>query len=178
VLIFERIEHKEHPEFESAYCVYEQSFPAFERRTRSDQVQALNDKQYHFNLIKSQEGIFLGILLIWHATDFIYIEHLAITPKARGKSIGTRILEQLKVTAKKPIILEIDPPVDEISVKRKRFYKKVGFVDDGRAYIHNSYQKQTQPHTLDILSFPAISDPLFESFKQYIDSHIMKYSER
>jgi len=177
MLSVERVKHKDHPEFETAYRVYEESFPAFERRTRVDQLHALSEKDYHFNLIKGQSGDFLGILLTWQHDDFTYIEHLAITPKARGKRIGTRILAHLKVTAQKPIILEIDPPVDDVSVKRKRFYENVDFVDEGRFYTHYSYQKNTCPHRLDILSFPSISDSLFSTFKQYIDSHIMKYSE-
>ena len=177
MLTFERVEHQEHPEFEAAYRVYEESFPAFERRTRSDQIHALSDKQYHFELIKNQQGEFLGILLTWKNDNFLYIEHLAITPAVRGMNIGTRILEHLKTTVNKPIILEIDPPVDDVSVNRKRFYENVDFVDQGRSYIHYSYQKKTQPHTLDILTFPAISDHLFESFKQHVQSQVMKYSE-
>lgn len=177
MLIFERIEDISHPYFEQAFSLYEESFPAFERRTREDQIRALSDKEYHFNLIKSLEGNMLGILLYWDNAEFFYIEHFAISVKKRGQNIGTRTLDNLKSVVQKPIVLEIDPPVDDICIKRKRFYQGAEFVHTDKRYTHRSYRKTAKAHDLHIMSYPAISDELFQNFKQYINSHIMKYSE-
>jgi len=178
MLTFERVESLTHPYFEKAFSLYQESFPVFERRTRADQISALHDSAYHFDVIKAQEGDFLGILLTWQHADFLYIEHLAITPMARGKRIGTRTLAYLKKIAKQPIILEIDPPVDDISTNRKHFYEKANFSAGKFIHIHPSYRKDTQPHTLNIMSFPAISVHRYTSFKGYLDNHIMQYAER
>jgi len=177
MLNFERIIDIEHPYFEEAFALYEQSFPSYERRSRADQIRALDEKEYTYNLIKSAKGEVLGILLYWDHADFFYIEHLAIHSNKRGQNIGTLTLSQLKEVVKKPIILEIDPPEDDISIKRKRFYETADFTYTDKIYTHHSYTKSAQAHELHIMSYPTISDALFSTFKAYIKSHIMKYSE-
>lgn len=177
MLNFERIEDVNHPYFEEAFSLYEASFPFFERRAREDQVRALSDKEYSFNIIKNPEGEMLGILLYWDNADFFYIEHLAVNLEKRGQNIGTRTLSHLKSVVNKPIILEIDPPNDDISIKRKSFYLRGGFTYTDKMYTHYSYRKTAQAHDLHIMSYPAISGALFNTFKQYINSNIMKYSE-
>jgi len=176
MLTFERVKDKDHPYFEIAFALYEVSFPIFERRTKSDQIRALTDQAYHFNLIQNQEGKFLGILLTWHQNDFIYIEHFAISTKERGKSIGSHTLQHLKEVSQKPLILEIDIPIDDISISRKHFYKRAGFIDSGFSHFHPSYRKETQPHNLEIMSYPAIPKRTYEQFKQQLDTHVMQYS--
>jgi len=177
MLTFERVESPTHPYFETAFSLYQESFPVFERRTRADQISALHDSAYHFDVIKAQDGDFLGILLTWQHFDFLYIEHLAITPTARGKRVGSDTLASLKKMTNKVIILEIDPPLDEISIKRKHFYEKANFSAGKFSHIHPSYRKNTQPHRLDILSFRTLSEEAYNHFKHYLDTHIMQYAE-
>lgn len=177
MLIFERIASATHPYFESAFSLYQASFPVFERRTRADQISALHDHAYHFDIIKSQEAGFLGILLTWQQADFLYIEHLAIAPEARGKQVGSETLAYLKKMTNKAIILEIDPPIDALSIKRKHFYEKADFIAGKFNHVHPSYRQNTQPHTLCIMSFPTLSEPIYQRFKHYLETHIMQYAE-
>lgn len=173
---FERIHSQKHYLFEQAFELYQESFPIFEQRRRCDQVDVLSDSAYHFNLVLCENEL-LGILLTWQVEDYIYIEHFAISSGKRGQNIGTRVLEYLKSGSGKPIILEIDPPNDSISLKRKAFYEKVGFVESDLMHKHPPYQLGWEAHALKIMSYPSISDQTYDSFKCYLDNHIMKYAE-
>lgn len=48
-----------------------------------------------------------------------------ILPALRGQRYGSRALSMLPND--RPVILEIDPPVDEIAIRRKGFYERCGF---------------------------------------------------
>jgi len=177
MLVFERIEDKTHPYFEQAFAIYVNSFPVFERRAKYDQISALTDNEYHFIIIKNETEKLLGILLTWNKEDFIYVEHFAITPLARGKSIGTRILKYLKKVADKTILLEIDPPIDKVSIKRRAFYQRLGFIVSSKTHIHPSYRNETEAHKLVIMSYPELSDDVYDSFQEGLRNQIMEYSE-
>lgn len=178
MLIFERVEDSKHPDFEAAFAIYESSFPQFERRVRADQIRALQDKDYHFNLIKDTQQQLLGIVLTWQFNGFVYVEHLAIAKEARGQNIGTTTLTYLKNHNHKALLLEIDPPLDSVSIKRKQFYEKAGFVDTGMEYTHYSYQQQPRPHSLKIMAFPALAKQEFEQFLNFVQARVMVYSQQ
>lgn len=101
---------------------------------------------------------------------------MAINPEERGKNIGTHTLEHLKCTIDKPIILEIDPPIDRISIKRKCFYENAGFIESDLTHKHPPYQFGMEAHILKVMSYPSISDNTYNYFKTYLDNHIMKYA--
>ena len=52
------------PEFETAFALYEVSFPVHERRTRSAQAVRLSHPEYRFTLLREGDR-FQGILLYW-----------------------------------------------------------------------------------------------------------------
>lgn len=159
-----------------AFELYQNSFPVYEQRLKIDQIDVLSDGQYHFELVTSDDE-FLGILLTWKTTDFVYIEHLAIVPEKRGYNIGSYVLDSLKQAPEKPVILEIDPPKDQISIKRKAFYEKAGFIESLLTHRHPPYQNGWEAHELKIMSYPQISDENYLSFKNYLENHIMRYAE-
>lgn len=71
------------------------------------------DEQFHFDLIYD-EGEFIGWSALLGCTDsFIYIEHFCVLPEKRNRKYGERTLSMLQ-GCNKTIILEIDPPKDEI----------------------------------------------------------------
>lgn len=59
-------------------------------------------------------------MLCWEAEDFIYVEHFCVLPELRGRGCGARALGLLAREGK-TVILEIDPPIDEISRRSKIF---------------------------------------------------------
>ena len=53
------------------------------------------------------------------------------------------------------VILEIDPPRDEISTRRLGFYRRLGFHDSPLPYVHPSYSRPFEPHHLVLMGYPA-----------------------
>ena len=53
--------------------------------------------------------------------DFVYVEYLAVDPDIRGGGIGARILSQLRDGVRKPVVLEVEPPFNELAKRRIQF---------------------------------------------------------
>ena len=68
-----------------------------------------------------------------------YVEHLAVSPRLRGQNMGSKALAAF--CQGRRVILEIDPPEDEISVRRQHFDQRLGFVANPYAYIHPSFRR-------------------------------------
>ena len=92
----------------------------------------------------------------------------------RNRNYGQKALELLSRN-EKAVILEIDPPVDAVSIHRKGFYERNGFVENPYAHIHPPYHQGNVGHTLVVMSFPAsITQTAYDDFKHYLDNHVMK----
>lgn len=171
----ERITSAEHPMYGRALELYQISFPLHEQREAFSQEKILHDKDYHFCLIYDK-SIFIGILLYWEWDGYIYIEHFCILPKARNQSYGERTLSLLK-DGKTTVILEIDPPNDSISVRRKGFYERCGFTENSYRHIHPPYHRGNSGHSLVVMTYPRpISQEEYGSFQTYLSSRIMDHA--
>ena len=75
------------PGWDEAWAIYQK-----EIRSLEDHLQALSDPHYTADGIWS-DGRLIGILYYWTAPEYVYIEHLAISPDLRGANMGSRVLE-------------------------------------------------------------------------------------
>mgnify|MGYP004470010155 CR=1 FL=1 len=172
-MTFERITDPKHAMLPAAAALYEISFPRHEQRLPASQERIFSDPEYKFLLIRDG-GEFAGLLLCWENDDFVYVEHFCILPELRGRGLGERALAGLCAQGKS-VILEIDPPVDEISRRRRGFYERCGFVENGFDYVHLPYRPDTPGHKLVIMSYPAqISRGRFDEFCAYLLRRVMK----
>lgn len=170
---FIRINTKEDMYFDDAMKIYETSFPIFEQRTLEKQIEVLKNKMYYCTII-CENGILIGILFYWKYGKYTYIEHLAISPSFRGTGYGSRILE-IFCKENKNTILEIDNPIDEISVKRLKFYSKIGFRLQVFEHIHPPYRKEYNGHYLKIMSFNKdLSQEEYNEFNSFLKNTVMK----
>lgn len=170
---FIRLLSKDDEMFDDAMKLYKESFPYHEQRGIQSQKEILNDKEYHFDLIYDNDT-FVGIILYWETLNYIYIEHFCIHPNMRNKKYGENALELIK-KKKKIIILEIDPPIDEISSRRKVFYTRVGYKENIFKHIHPPYNKHNKGHSLVVMSYPDfLSEPEYDSFNLYLKNRVMK----
>ena len=167
-----RITDAEHTMYAEALRLYDESFPLHERRERPSQESILRDPDYSFDLIFDSDE-FIGLALFWEKAGFIYIEHLCILPEKRNMHYGEMTLNALKKRGS-VIILEIDPPVDDISRRRMAFYERCGFHENSFHHIHPPYHNGFRGHELMIMSYPeAISDRIYEEFNGFLCTHIM-----
>lgn len=169
---FERITTPDHPMYRTAMELYRQSFPLHEQREADSQARVLGHPDYHFLLAYDGER-FVGLLLCWETPAFCYVEHFCILPQLRGRRYGQRVLEALTGRGK-PVILEIDPPTDEIAIRRKGFYERCGFTPNPYPHVHPAYHAGNRGHDLVILSFPQeITPAQYAAFSEYLCRTVM-----
>ncbi|MDO5532418.1 GNAT family N-acetyltransferase [Sutterella sp.] len=165
-----------HPLYDTAMSLYRASFPFHEQREGASQAAILRDPAYQFRLVfeETPQGEALaGIALLWETGGFVYVEHLAVQPLMRGRGTGARILGAL-AAGQKPVILEIDPPVDEISRRRKAFYERCGFTANAFAHVHPPYHRGLEGHALVVMSAPgALTEAQYADFGAFLRMRVM-----
>lgn len=170
---FERLIDTHDERYCAARALYAASFPYHEQREDGAQAAALACADYRFELIYGGDA-FVGLMLCWEAESFIYVEHFCTAPEIRGRGIGAEALALLAQSGKK-IILEIDPPVDEISRRRKNFYERAGFAENPFAHVHPPYHAGFPGHPLVVMSCPrALTDEEYRAFDGYLKDVVMK----
>ena len=118
------------------------AFPQEERRD-TEQQRAYSDHHPLFcSNIVLEDGTPIGMISYWTMTDFYYIEHFAIDPARRNGGYGRRVLEAIKERLKGPIVLEVEMPNDEMSIRRIHFYKRLEFTLHHKPYMQPPYRKE------------------------------------
>ena len=159
--------------------VYISSFPPHERRGVLSHENATKNQSFYSKVAIDESNNFLALLFYWRAEDIIYIEHLAVNPQNRGANIGTQIMKLfIEEHSGCTIILEIEPPVTEITQRRLNFYKKLGFRENKYEYTHPSYSRDIFTHNLEILSHPKELKQLeYDNFCNFITNVVLSYIE-
>lgn len=169
---FVRLVSADNKMYQEAMALYRQSFPEHEQRENASQEAILQCGAYHYDLIYD-EAIFVGLLLHWETADFTYIEHFCIDPAMRNNRYGQRALELLGKNGK-TIILEIDPPIDDLSIRRRSFYERAGYRENPFSHVHPPYHKENAGHPLTVMSRPdVLTQTLYDKFRLYLEKTIM-----
>ena len=109
--------------------------------------------------------------LYWDIGGARYMEHLCVSPAMRNRRYGQKILEALR---DKPLILEIDPPGDDISRRRRGFYERCGFVENPYYHVHPPYHKGNAGHELVVMSCPSVLTPdEYAAFRDALENTVM-----
>ena len=169
---FQRVTSREDPGFERAMALYAVSFPLHEQRLPDSQCRILGLEAYHLEQIMEGDR-FLGALFFWETDTFIYVEHFCMEPDLRGQGLGQKALALLGERGK-TVILEIDPPVDEISQRRKGFYLRCGFRENPCRHVHPAYRPAYQGHELVVMSCPGkLEQGDYDDFFAYLRDTVM-----
>lgn len=167
----ERLSESNRYLFDRAFALYESAFPRKERRDRTEQARVLNKDAYHVDFVMKNSE-FQGIMLYWETDDFIFLEHFTTLPEVRGNGIGTSALGLLKAKGK-TVLLEIEPPVDELTRRRFAFYQRNGFHMTPHYHIQAKYHLGDEDLQLNILSYPtAITEKQYMQFQDYMTKEI------
>ncbi len=125
-------------EFEDIKSLYLTAFPTAERREFAGLIQQLNNDECIINLIFADRKV-AGFVIVWDLEEFVFIEHFAVEPNLRKLGIGEKTLSAIRIQFQKTIILETEPPNDEISRRRIGFYERNGFQKLSLKYFQPSY---------------------------------------
>lgn len=163
-----------HPLYKSFYDLYCTSFPKFEQRSVSQQIEAFQNKQYKL-LAFTENDLFFGFISYWEFDTYCYVEHFAVNTELRGKGYGSYLLRTFIQSTGKIVLLEIDPITDSISESRLRFYQKCGFFENPYPHKHPAYRHEFQPHPLIVLTTKReISEDEYQRFNLDLNISVMK----
>lgn len=133
-------------EKEKIFQAYTTSFPSDERRNDDDFWKIFTNPNAEILSIYKEN--FVGYFILWHLSNFVFVEHFEIFEEFRGQNFGSQALEFL---AKKypHLILETEPKaLNEIAKRRVGFYQRNGFHIIKKDYIQPSYGEGKSPVNL------------------------------
>jgi len=153
--------------------LYSEAFPENERRTLEGlRHQCLNGKECSVNLIKGGDKV-LGLCIFWKFSSFTFVEHMAIFPEMRGMQAGEKTLGIIRNSLPSPVILEVEPPEDEMAQRRVNFYLRNGFYLHDLIYIQPSYHGENQGPELRLMTTHAdITNPALSKYVQLIRTKV------
>lgn len=135
--------------WDSLVSVYLEAFPIDEQRPIEDIARLIaHDQRFVAYALADTAGGFIGMLTTWHFEKFVYIEHFAIDPTLRSRGYGGEAVQAFIRAQSKPIILEAEPPTDELTCRRIRFYERCGLALYDFPYTQPAYTPESKPVTL------------------------------
>lgn len=146
---------KPHPYLESIQTWYKEAFPVDERRQFSDLLTMLSCPDMYLCALIDQTRL-VGFIIYWTLSDIIFIEHLAIDPALRGQQFGRQALNYVLEMPSQYCVLEVERPIDELSQRRIRFYKRAGFTVAPLPYLQPPYQPDKLAVPMYLMVIPAI----------------------
>ncbi|WP_316823441.1 GNAT family N-acetyltransferase [Pedobacter gandavensis] len=137
---FHRITKGSDPSLTFIKKLYEDAFPPHERRDWDSLIKLIpKSPEMHLDLIHTDDG-HIGFIIWWEiSTDNYFVEHFAIDAELRGKNYGASVLNYYKQLLTGRILLEVEPPEDEYSIRRIGFYERLGFKVQDFSYRQPSY---------------------------------------
>ena len=132
-----------------------EAFPPAERRTDEEFRQLFSHPQVQILCAREGEQLH-GFLFLWVLHDFVFVENFAVRPASRNLGLGSGMLRQLKERFPLPVILEVEPPEDELTRRRVAFYQRNGFhLNACEYYLPCLHEEIERSVPLKIMSAPA-----------------------
>lgn len=162
--------------FNQVFKLMQKSFPKNEYRNYENQRKLLQNPHYNISPYFNDKNELIAFIAVWDFSSFKFVEHIAVSEACRGMGIGTKIMEDLLKSSRSDVILEIEPPKDEVTIKRLHFYERLGFRLNEFPYFQLPLNRGDKKIPLCILSYPQkITEQKFENIKNTIYSNV--YSE-
>lgn len=160
-------------DFEQLFKLMQASFPPAEYRTKEKQYAILDDENYSVSVFKDN-GKICAFLASWLVNDFIFIEHLAVSPDMRGTGVGSAFMKEYLSKSALPVVLEVEDLQTDIAKRRINFYQRLGFVLSEIRYRQPNFDNSDVVIPLRIMYFGNISTEKLSTVKQNIFKNIYK----
>lgn len=135
-----RITTKDSQYYDYAEQLLIASFPEEEYRDLKELRTYTDTRPNFFCNIILEGSTPVGLVTYWDLDQFYYIEHLAVDPSQRNGGYGRKLLEFLAGFLKKPIVLEVEHPTEEMSQRRINFYQRQGYILWEKEYFQPPYK--------------------------------------
>ena len=129
----------EDPQLPEVIVLYQQAFPASERREVNQLKRLIAGQSSMFFHVIEEGGKLAGLFVYWKLADFYYLEHLAVFPEMRNKKIGQQVLDYVAEHLKGVRLLEVEPTEDEMTTRRVNYYRRNGYEVLDKTYVQPSY---------------------------------------
>ena len=117
------------------------AFPQDERRDLPAQRYNVDHNHAFHCMLAENEGTPVGFFTYWDFGRFCYGEHFATDPALRNHGYGSKVLNAVRSHIGKPIVIEVEIPNNELSIRRIDFYRRNGMhLWEGYDYIQPSYR--------------------------------------
>ncbi|KAF6581238.1 GNAT family N-acetyltransferase [Paenibacillus sp. FSL H7-0703] len=161
------------PDFSEIYAIMESSFPASECRTFEAQKALLKRPSYRIITEKNEQGNIVAFLAGWEFAYFRFVEHIAVDSRIRGGGLGKKLMSRFISQSDHPVVLEVEPPVDEWSRRRIGFYERLGFHLNHFEYVQPPLREGQADLRLQIMSYPgALAESAFAPFKEILYTEV------
>lgn len=162
-------------EFDEVFKLMQKSFPESEYYNYEKQLGLMDEDEYTIHTKFDENGNLMAFVALWNFPNFVFIEHLAVNPDCRGAGIGTKVMEEIIKKYAKPIVLEIEPPQNDITTKRCRFYERLGFYICNFEYYQPPLRAGQKKLRLNLMnnSHPLSKDE-FDSIKNCLYQKVYK----
>ncbi|MDL2309213.1 GNAT family N-acetyltransferase [Bacteroidales bacterium OttesenSCG-928-B11] len=156
-------------DFDSFYDLMERSFPATERRSKDDAFLIFTSVPCYQKIGLKKDGKVIALLAYWLFDECCFIDHLAVEESLRGQGIGKDLMTYFLQEVKATIVLEVEPPNDDITRKRIIFYENFGFHLNTFPYTQPSMQPGQPEIPMMIMSYPeSLTQNQFETIRKRI----------
>ncbi|MGG4220477.1 GNAT family N-acetyltransferase [Paenibacillus jamilae] len=160
-------------DFSEIYAIMESSFPASECRTSEAQKALLKHPSYRIITEKNEQGNIVAFLAGWEFAYFRFVEHIAVDSRIRGGGLGQKLMGRFISQSNQPVVLEVEPPVDEWSRRRIGFYERMGFHLNHFEYVQPPLREGQADLRLQIMSYPgALSEQEFTPLKEILYTEV------
>ncbi|MDQ0493656.1 GNAT family N-acetyltransferase [Paenibacillus brasilensis] len=160
-------------DFSEIYAIMEASFPESECRSFESQKALLKLPSYRIISEKNEQGNTIAFLAGWEFTHFRFVEHIAVDSGIRGSGLGKKLMVSFISESDKPVVLEVEPPVDEWTRRRIGFYERLGFHLNHFEYVQPPLREGQADLRLQIMSYPdALPEQTFAPFKQILYTEV------
>jgi len=117
------------------------AFPEDERRDLPAQRYNVDHNPACHCMLAEDEGMPVGFFTYWDFGRYCYGEHFATDPALRNHGYGSKILPAVLAHIGKPLVIEVEMPDNELSIRRIGFYQRNGMHLWKRCdYIQPSYR--------------------------------------
>ncbi|GKI22003.1 N-acetyltransferase [Odoribacter laneus] len=147
-----RITQMEDPQLPEVIVLYQQAFPASERREVNQLKRLIAGQSSMFFHVIEEGGKLAGLFVYWKLADFYYLEHLAVCPEMRNQKIGQKVLDYIREHLSGEHLLEVEPAVDEITTRRINYYRRNGYEIVEKQYRQPAYDNPEKSYPLWLMS--------------------------
>ncbi len=157
--------------------IYETSFPVVERRKIESYAQVCAENPEFKPDVLYAAGEVAGLMFHWETEMFSYLEHFAVRADLRNQGEGGKFLDAY-IASHPRVVLEVDPPENEICRRRIAFYERHGLTFSGIKFTHPGYEADADgsptPYTLYLMTRPAWTRQECSIFLKFLSERVLK----